>query len=47
MQLYYLYVYVVDDDLKIDDDIKYKRWTEHGCSLGGGRIKQVNLNLHV
>lgn len=25
MQLYYLYVYVVDDDLKIDDDIKYKR----------------------
>lgn len=46
MQLYYLYVYVVDYDLKIDD-IKYKRWTEHGCSLGGGRIKQVNLNLHV
>lgn len=48
MQFYYLCVYVVNNySLKIGDDIKYRNWIEHGCSLGGGRIEQVNLNLDV
>lgn len=46
MQLYYLCVYVINNH-KIDDNTKYRSWIEHGCSLGGGRIEQVNLNLDV